>query len=106
MIDLREIQLKLENNLIELKNIFSCIDKELNNQENYFLQAKEIEKTIQKLEKNGISVPKELIKLKTDLISKTSYFEELRKLKADTQSKIKEISGTEYIQRKKKNANK
>ena len=93
MIDIKEIQLKLDNILSDLNDALSQINEELNYKGQYFVQAKEIEKTIQKLEKNGVAVPDELIKLKTDLINKSAYFEELSKLKIETQNKIQEIIG-------------
>ncbi len=105
MINLEELQLKFKNNLLELKNIISRIDEELNSQKNYFLQAKEIEKTIQKLEKSGVSVPDELIKLKTDLVSKNAYFEELKNFKTEIQNKILEIVSFENMQRKNRTTN-
>ncbi len=100
MIDFKEIQLKLNNILLELRDIFSRIDEELDNQDDNFLQAKEIEKTIQKLEKNGVAVPNGLIKLKTDLISKTAYFEGLSKLKIDVQNKVRQIADIESMPKK------
>lgn len=102
--DLDNLKTRIEHLISELRDINDLLIRDINDPQKAvpISQVKEIESSIERMKKQGFSVPTELKELKVDLFSKHEKHKERKALYQNLQESIRSFIKSETPQRPKK----